>query len=254
MIKSRKKIIFLSIIIIATITTLGLYFFTGDINKFSNRIPGIKRTQFKEPPKNWRNLRYAEIVPVFRNGGKFYVEVYNSVYFNELPEDLWKKLNAEVMAKKYDAMKVILNGPRYWLINEMKTKGESQDGKVANFGGIEMRLVAVIKSSIFKGSVGSKFYKENEVNRETVYTFWKNHRVYELTSPKGDVYRMQSYCQIKDSSLSIDKLQDLGKKLELPKGWSYSSKVLTHNETMVANGVAYVINDNLGNSYQKMNP
>ena len=52
--------------------------------------------------------------------------------------------------------------------------------------------------------------------RETTYRYFKDNMVYELTSPKGEVYRVQSYAQ----------LEDLGERLDLPEGWSYKAKIL----------------------------
>lgn len=224
----------------------------GNKLPFSERIPAVKKSQFIEHSKDWRNLRYAEIIPVFKKGTKLYMEVYNTVGSNELPQELWEKLNVEEMMKEYGAKKVILNGPRYWVINQLDARGETESGKVVNFGGIEMTLRATIESSIFGGGLGGKLYEENEIQRETTYYFWKDNMVYELTSPKGEVYRMQSYAQIKDPSLTIDKLENLGERLTLPEGWSYNARKLTEKSTMKANGIAYVINDNLGNSYQKV--
>lgn len=221
-------------------------------NDFSDRIPAVEKSQFIKHADDWRNLRYGEIIPVFKDKAKLYVEVYNSVTCNELPKEPWDKLDAEKMAKDYGAKTVILNGPRYWLINKMEGRGKSRSGKVVNFGGIEMRLVATLNSNIFSGTVGDKIYTENEVKRETTYHYYKDNMVYELTSPKGEVYRMQSYTQMKDSALTIEQLENLGDRLDLPEGWSYKAKILKQNSAMAANGIAYVINDELGNSYQKI--
>jgi hypothetical protein len=78
--------------------------------------------------------------------------------------------------------------------------------------------------------------------------------VYELTSPKGDVYRMQSYSQIVDQTLTIEDLETLGDRLDLPEGWSYQARVLTADSALVVEGVTYVINDEFLNTYQKVNP
>jgi len=75
------------------------------------------------------------------------------------------------MAEEYGAEKVLLNGPRYWLINEMDGGGATADGKVANFGEIEMTQRATIESSVFSGAIGSKSYSEKTVQRTTKYTF-----------------------------------------------------------------------------------
>ena len=224
----------------------------GSTTDYSNRIPAVEKSQFIKHADDWRNLRYGEIIPVFKDKAKLNVEVYNSVTCNELPQEQWAKLDAEKMAKAYGAKTVILNGPRYWLINKMEGRGKSRSGKVVNFGGIEIKLVATLNSNIFSGTVGDKFYEENEVKRETTYHYHKDNMVYELTSPKGEVYRMQSYTSMKDATLTIEKLENLGERLDLPKGWSYKAKILKENSEMAANGIAFVINDELGNSYQKI--
>ncbi|MEO1443744.1 MAG: hypothetical protein AAFV33_25305, partial [Chloroflexota bacterium] len=114
-----------------------------------------------------------------------------------------------------------------------------------------MNLVAVIETKLWEGTVGSAFYTENEVQRETTYTYYAGTMVYELISPDQEIYRMQSYSQLIDPELTIDDLATLGERLELPEGWSYEARILEAEEFMVADGLALVINDELGNSYQK---
>ena len=197
---------------------------------FSNRIPAVEKSQFIKHADDWRNLRYGEIIPVFKDKAKLHIEVYNSVTCNELPKEPWEKLDAKQMAEAYGAKTVILNGPRYWLINKMEGRGETSKGKVVNFGGIEMKLVAKLNTNIFSGTVGDKLYAENEVKRETTYHFHKDNMVYELSSPKGEVYRMQSYAQIEDPTLTIEQLENLGNRLDLPEGWSYKAKILKQTQ------------------------
>jgi hypothetical protein len=40
--------------------------------------------------------------------------------------------------------------------------------------------------------------------------------------------------------------------MELPSGWSYSWKKLRSTLELNSNGLAYVVNDNLGDSCQRM--
>jgi hypothetical protein len=63
---------------------------------------------------------------------------------------------------------------------------------------------------------------------------------------------MQSYSQIVDPTLTYRDLPRLGDILKLPPGWSYSSKTLTQTLQLNSNGLAYVVNDNLGDSYQRI--
>jgi hypothetical protein len=241
----NKKIVISLILLITMFTSCA----TAD---FTDRVPAVEKVQFIDHGDNWRNLRYGEIIPVFRSGTTLYMEVYNSVESNELPQELWGKLDAEAMEKEFDAEKVLLNGPRYWVINKMDGGGATKDGKVANFGGIEMTQRAVLKSSIFSGAVGSKAYDEKTVNRSTKYTFWKDNMVYEITNDKGEVYRMQAYSQMTDPELTIDKLEFLGERLNLPNGWIYAARVLEEDSYLISKGSTTIITDELHNTYQKI--
>ncbi len=222
------------------------------MNEFKNRIPAVEKSQFIDHGTNLRNLRYGEIIPVFRKGAKLYLEVYNTINSNELPQELWEKIDTDALAKEYGAMTVLANGPRYWVVNKIGAGNMSSEGKIANFGGIEMTQRATLNTTIFKGAIGEKKYTENEVHRETSYYYWKGNMVYELTSPKGEVYRMQSYSQQVDPNLTIQDLETLGSQLDLPTGWSYRARILEEDSKLVAAGTTYVINDELLNTYQKV--
>lgn len=252
-VKSKKMILLGLGISVVLIGGLLAFLMGGNMDEFSSRIPEVEKSQYMDHGEDLRNVRYGEIIPIFRKGTKLYVEVYNSKGSNELPQELWEKLDAESMEEEFGAMKVILNGPRYIMFNDVYSYGKTSEGKLANFGGIEMKQLAVLKSNIFSGTVGDKVYKENVVNRETIFEYWKGNMVYELTSPDGSVYRMQSYSQHIEPTLTIDDLETLGSRLDLPKGWTYSARVLEEDSILKADGAAYVINDELGNSYQKIN-
>lgn len=178
-------------------------------------VPEVTQTQFLTPPDDNRDFRYCEIIPVFRRGATFHVEVYNTHGLNDCPADLWNELEEETMAEAYDAAAVKINGPRYFVHNKISGGGETAKGKIADFGGIEMKLVAKIETKVWEGTVGDTLYTDNEVQRTTTYLYKAGNMVYELTSPDGDVYRMQSYSQIVDPTLTIDDLGTLGERLEL---------------------------------------
>ena len=64
---------------------------------------------------------------------------------------------------------------------------------------------------------------------------------------------MQSYAQISDPTLMYKDLFNLATELHLPEGWHYSTQTITQDLELNSNGLATVINDDLGNSYQ-LNP
>ncbi|MEM8862697.1 MAG: hypothetical protein AAGD96_30680 [Chloroflexota bacterium] len=217
-------------------------------------VPAVERTQFEEPPQNVRNYRYCEIIPIFRSGTTFRAEVYNTFGLNDCPTDLWEALDGEDLVEAYGAVDIRMNGPRYWVLDEVVGDELAAGGKIADFGGIEMFLPGIVDTQLREGSVGGELFSENEVQRDTTYIYYAGELVYELSAPDGSVYRMQSYAQIIDPDLGIDDLETLGDRLELPEGWSYESRVLDEESVMVADGLAFVVNDNLASSYQKVNP
>lgn len=219
---------------------------------FADRIPAVERTQFVDHGDDWRNLRYGEVIPVWKSGLSLYMEVYNTVASNELPQELWAALDAEALATEFGAYRVILNGPRYWVIDGIRGGGDTASGKVADFGGIEMTQRATLRNSVVGGAIGSEFYSERSVKRDTAYTYRRGRLVYELANAKGEVYRMQSYSTIIDPGLTIEALENLGPRLRLPEGWSYSARLLDAESILVSNGMAIVVNDELGNTYQKV--
>ena len=198
-----------------------------------------------------RDVRYCEIIPVTRKGNKLTAWVYNTLGLNDCPAAEWDALTEEQVNEAYGSVSAKLNGPRYWVIDKLVATGSSTTGERFTFGGIEMELRADIDTELREGTVGEEFYVPNEVQRDTVYTYKAGRPVYELTSPEGDVYIMQSYAQVKDKSLTIDDLASLGSKLSLPEGWKYSTRTLTEDYELVTTGLAYVINDDFYNSYQR---
>lgn len=215
-------------------------------------VPAVTPTQSMPMPDDLRDWRYCEVIPVFQERLTLHVEVYNTLGLNDCPADAWAKLDAEAMAKQYGAKRVKLNGPRHWVINKLVGAGATASGKVVDFGGTQMKLVGTLQTKAWEGTVGDKLYTPNEVHRNTVYTYRAGSLVYELTSPTGDVYMMQSYARIADPALTIADLENLGSRLKLPEGWSYRARKLDTDIELKADGLAYVINDDFYNSYQRV--
>jgi hypothetical protein len=198
-----------------------------------------------------RNERYGEILVV--KGGLFSLtaSVYNTIGLNNCPEAAWRALDPAVIKKLFSARAVILNGPRHFL---MDSNAIQNPGPVASFGGLQARLLATLplsSSMLLRGK--SKPYTGNRVSRTTRYVFKKGRPVYELVSPKGVVYVMQSYSLIVDPRLTMAQLSTLGSRLKLPKGWQYRVRVPTENLVLSVNGTAYVLQDEFQNSYQREN-
>lgn len=203
-------------------------------------------------PQELRDVRYCEVIPVTLQGDIATAWIYNTLGFNFCPPELWSMLTEEQVNQEYGSVAAKLNGPRYWVLDHIQSTGsETSTGMTFVFGGIEMGLRAKIETPVGQATVGEQFYVPNQVQRDTIWTYRAGRPIFVLTSPEGDVYIMQSYAQIVDKTLTYMQLPDLASKLSLPPGWSYSTQTLTEDLNLASNGLAFVVNDNLYNSYQR---
>ena len=200
-----------------------------------------------------RDQRYCEVIPSVTLVSTVTTYVYSTQGLNLCPAAQWDALTEAEVDQAFGSQSAQLNGPRYWMIDDLEATGSSTTGQMFTFGGIEMSLRATIVTPVGTPTVGNQFYVPNMVQRQTVFTFNAGLPIYELIDPDKNVYVMQSYAQIVDPKLSINQLPHLGHVLSLPTGWRYREKTPRHSIQLIATGVAHVINDNLANSYQQMN-
>ena len=164
---------------------------------------------FQKSVSNLRNQRYCEVLVGKRDWLNLEVSVFNTQGLNLCPEDRWKDLTKNSIAKQFDASFVLLNGPRYWTMDEIQAAGSTVNNVKESFGGIEMNLRATVRIGLLKQLFGSKDYTPNEVARTTNFMYRAGSAVYELTSPAGEVYVMQSYSQIVNPALSMKDLPEI---------------------------------------------
>lgn len=245
---------------ITNIGVLSLIFFAQLFTPFAAYAVETQANEVNLPPSEnhytksisgLRNLRYCEVLYGKRHLGTLTIKVFNTQGLNECPEALWKALDVNAIEKKNDASFVRLNGPRYWTMDEIKAAGKTANDVIENFGGIEMSLRATLDVGIKRQLAGTQFYVPNVVNRNTAFIYKNGTLIYQLTSPQGQTYIMQSYSQIADPNLSMNDLAQLAARLKLPAGWKYTVKTLTQDLALQAQGKAYVIQDNFYNSYQR---
>ncbi len=176
--------------------------------------------------------------------------VFNTLGLNDCPADAWRALDAKALARKYDARKVILNGPRHFLMDEASLVNP---GKTAHFGALEARLLAEVElSPLMLLKERGEPYEEKQVKRSTRYLFRQGWPIHQLITADGRRYVMQSYSQQVDSKLDMANLGHLGARLKLPHGWSYQTLVPARDWVLEASGVATVLQDELLNTYQRV--
>lgn len=196
--------------------------------------------------------RYGEVLLVSFKWTHLEAAVYNTLGLNDCPDELWKELDPKRIRKQHKALAVILNGPRYFLMDATEVESRIERDPVT-FGRLPMRRLATVRIPLLKllGGLRRKPYTENTVVRTTVYTFKAGREVYELLSPEGRAYVMQSYSLEVDPLLNEKHLQTLGARLQLPQGWQYRVRQLNQEWNVRVEGKAYVLQDELRNSYQR---
>jgi hypothetical protein len=205
------------------------------------------------PQKTLRGDRYCEVLLVSVNAGLATGEVWNTYPLNDCPQATWSTLNAANLAIENKVPRVVLNGPRYWLMNSVEKAGGAVDLPKKNFGGLEMYRQATVELGPVAQLGSAKPYVPSQVDRSATFIYDAGARVYELRATDGATYVMQTYSAQIDSTLTEAQLTDLGSRLKLlPAGWTYSSRILDSSlKVETVTSVARVLQDELGNSYSE---
>lgn len=192
--------------------------------------------------------RYCEVLLVHGDLGGLTADVYNSYGLNDCPQAAWSALNADQIADDNGALKAVLNGPRYWLMDSITKSDPAEQTKT--FGGITMREEATV--DIGDPMTAGRPYTPHTVNRQTVFSFDAGRQVYDLVEPSGTRWIMQTWSEQKDPTLSQADLPGLGSRLKVPAGWKYEVRTLSSPLQVVTTATsAQVLQDDLNNSYSK---
>ncbi len=209
-------------------------------------IASVPSTALAATMSNLFGYRYCEVIIM---EDSLTLAVYNTIGLNNCPENLWQALTASKIKQQTGAMYVKLNGPRFWLMNEM-IHSNLATPQIQAFGGIAMRKAATIHLTFAETMHGESPYHQHRVKRHTVWIYHQGTRIYELIDKNGRIFVMQSY-SIQKEPQTVASLQQLGSKLKLPNGWTFKSGVLTTTQQLPAvNNEAHVLQDNLLNTYQ----
>jgi hypothetical protein len=193
------------------------------------------------------NARYCEILELKGTPPDAKVTVWNTIGYSKCPASKWDAIDATALAQQRGDTLVVKNGPRYFLMDA----ASAETGQTHRFGGLKMRKVATIPIHS-NAELAQTPYTDRTIKRNNTWTWDKGRRVYELLAPNGSTYVMQSYSNIKDPQLTMDQLRGLGSRLQLPQGWEYRSRKLKTDLTLVTNGSATIVQDDLTNTYQRL--
>jgi hypothetical protein len=197
-----------------------------------------------------RNARYCEIIPVVRDGLHLTATVYNTLGLNDCPAPVWDAITEDAMKQRFGAVTVLLNGPRHFLMDSITASGATKAGETIEAGGLKLTERATIDVGLL--DLLHRPYREETIDRETIYLFKAGSPVFMLQAPGGKSYVMQAYAGIVDKTLAYDDLPALGARLKLPSGWRYTTMVSDKDLILGAAGKAIVVQDELDNTYQKL--
>lgn len=197
-----------------------------------------------------RGARYCEVLVARLMGASVHVDVYNTIGLNDCPDAAWRALDVGAIMTQTSAVRVLLNGPRYWMLDAF-VRAELVDPTVVTFGAIPMRHAGGIDLPLAQASMESAAYELRTIQRTSVVRFAAGAPVFELVDAEGHVYEMQSY-SVQRSAITQADLPTLASRLTLPAGWTYRMRTLSQDLLVTAvNNLATVVQDDLGNTYQR---
>ena len=192
--------------------------------------------------------RYCEIIALRGELPEVTATVYNTIGFNDCPAAWWDALDPNQVAAGLGAFLVRMNGPRHWVIDRASSAGITN---VIDVEGEALGEVAAIPLRT-PADFSSTPYTERTIVRDNLWRWRAHRRVYTLSAPDGQVYMMQAFSQIVDPALRLPDLAGLGARLELPDGWRFETSKLRRPFVLDAGGTATIIQDELQNTYQRI--
>jgi hypothetical protein len=91
-----------------------------------------------------RDARYCEIIPIVRDGLHLKATVYNTLGLNDCPPAIWNAITEDAMKQRFDALTVLLNGPRFFIMDSIAASGATKAGETIEAGGLKLTERATI--------------------------------------------------------------------------------------------------------------
>jgi len=213
---------------------------------------------------NWRAKHHAEVLIMNRDAdgpggaGNYYnsLGVADDVSDEEF-DARFRALDPEQLRKVYGGDAVRFNGPRRFLADRFTAEAFG-GGKLSMLGTIPMYLYGTFMAPDFDAFIAGKQtpYVETVSRRTTTWFFEAGTEVYELVSPEGIEYVMQSASLGVNPDNTVDKLPTLGERLALPEGWTYRARTLEKELVMRAtyddDPPNTIVLDEFENNYQRV--
>lgn len=204
-------------------------------------------------PNGLRDVRYGEVLLLSEADGTFFAEVWNTLGLNDCPQEAWDALDAGAIAAERGALVALLNGPRRWVLDTIVPQQQAAgERRLTRFGDLDMFLAATIDLGDELPEPGAR-YVERRIVRDTIFRFKPGTTIHQLTARDRQRYVMQAYSHAVDPTQTMQNLPGLAERLELPQGWTFTTCVLDRTlDLLSTDGVATVIQDELENTYQRI--
>lgn len=214
--------------------------------------------------ENARGTHHAEALIMKRDadgpGGAG--NYYNSLgVVDHVPDEefdaRFRALDPGKLKKEYGGDAIRFNGPRRFLGNRFAAEA-FDGGRQSMLGPIPMHLYGVFVVPDFDAFVAGKQtpYRETVSRRTTTWFFDAGAEVYELISPEGVAFVMQSASLGVDPHNTVDRLPTLGDRLSLPEGWQFRVRTLEKELVMRAtydqDPPNTIVLDEFENNYQRL--
>lgn len=193
-----------------------------------------------------RPIPYNEILLAYRSWFDLKIIIYNDLN-DVLSDEEFNSIDFDAIKRETGASQVIKNGHRYWVLDKIESYRETPKKRI---GGHDFLVPGFVSAPIWQ-LIFRKPYTVMEVERDTIYTYFANKKVYRLIDPEGKIFTMQAASRSVDKNQTIDQLDNLGSKLNLPDGWQFRIDVLTTDLVLLSGGKTEIIQDEYQNTYQR---
>lgn len=205
-----------------------------------------------------RGGRYGEIILVGPDPGtgRPVGSVYNTTGLNDptgtgdsCPQELWDRIDVQVVTREYNALGVVKNGPRLWCLDWL----EGMTGAERDFTGLKAHWSMWLDVSEQMRQQGTSAYAAGTGRRDTRFGIDAGSPAFILDDPDGASWVMKSVSLITHPGQTYEGLTGLGDVLNLPPGWAFRTVVLDADLVLTPdNGTARITQDDLGNVYDRV--
>jgi hypothetical protein len=164
------------------------------------------------------------------------------------PAAPWEKLDPAALSDRLDVWSVVKDGPRFWALDWMELPMAPE----RSFGPLKARWVG--QRSLPEGArSGERWwvpFTPEKVGSKTRQGYARGQTVFVLEDSQGTPWVLQSWSRGVDATLTSDGLATLERRLSLPPGWKFRTRVLDRDLAVEAvDGFAWIVRDGLDGTY-----